>query len=148
MEGARNNVQGHYGASTRAIKNIMKLGMGHLEVMFKEICKALCEDPHLDTLVFFCDHGKHRSVGAENLTSNAMRRVSSAWHIKGVIHCMRMYWSRKKCGWKSCQECDEMNADKETAYSEAAQLFRQLWNERVIKQQQRFLAMIARSPQR
>ena len=136
------------GTSTRAIKNTMKLDMGHLEVMFTEICKALCEDPHRDILVFFCDHGKHRSVAAANLTSNAMRRVSSAWHIKGVIHCMREYWSRKKCGWKSCQECDDMNEDKETAYSEAAQLFRQLWNERVIKQQQRFLAMIAGPPQR
>ena len=146
--GATNNVQGHYGASTRVIKNIMKLDMGHLDVMFNEICKALCEDPHLDSLVFFCDYGKHRSVGAENLTSNAMRRVSSAWHINGVIHCIRKYWSRKKCGWKSCQECDEMNADKETAYRKAAQLFRQLWNERVIKQQERFLAWIARSPQR
>ena len=76
LEGARNNVQGHYGASTRVIKNIMKLDMGHLEVMFQEISKALCEDPHLDSLVFFCDYGKHRCVGAEKLTSNAMRRVS------------------------------------------------------------------------
>ena len=65
-----------------------------------------------------------------------------------MIHLMKEYWPRRKCGWKSCQECDDMNEDKETAYSEAAQLFRQLWNERVIKQQQRFLAMIARSPQR
>ena len=124
-------MQWHYGASTRVIKNSMKLDMVHLEVMFKEICKALCEDPHLDSLVFFCDYGKHRSVGAENLTSNAMRRVSSAWHIEGVIHCMRRFWSRRKCGWVSCQECDEMNEDKDTAYSEAAQLFRQLWRERV-----------------
>ena len=139
-------MQGHYGASTRVIKNIMKLDIGHLERMFKVICKALVEEPHLDSLVFFCDYGKHRSVGAENLTSNAMRRVSSAWHIKGVTHCMRKYWSRKKCGWKSCQECDDMNEDKETAYSEAAQLFRQLRNERVVLQQQRFCAMMA--PQR
>ena len=93
----------------------MKLGVGHLEGIFKEICKALCEDAHLDILVFYCDHGWRNSVAAANLTCNAMRRVSKAWHIKDVIHCMKEYWPRRKCGWKSCQECDDMNEDKDTA---------------------------------
>ena len=99
----------------------------HLEVVFKRVCNALQEDPDIENLIFFCDHGKHRSVGAADLTSNAMRLVIDAWDIEEMNNLMRKYWSRKKCGWDYCRECAHMNNLKRDAYNQAAELFNKVW---------------------
>ena len=36
-------------------------------------------------------------------------------------------WSKKKCGWSPCEECDKHNDDKEDAYQEAADMFYEEW---------------------
>ena len=127
IPGARCNVQWHYGRSTRVLENIMSKDRKHLEVVFTRVSNALQEDPDIENLIFFCDHGKHRSVGAADLTSNAMRLASDAWGIEEMNNLMRKYWSRKKCGWASCMECDLGNVRKNNAYPQAAHLFNQVW---------------------
>ena len=111
------NVQWHYGRSTMVLENIMSNDRKHLEVVFKRVCNALQEDPYIEDLIFLCDHGKHRSVGAADLTSNAMRLASDAWYIEEMNNIMRKYWSRKTCGWAPCRECDQMNNLKRNAYN-------------------------------
>ena len=125
--GARCNVQWHYGTITRVITNIMDKDKEQLKEVFKKICSALQENEKLDTLIFYCDHGKHRSVGAADVVSNAMSRVSGAWDILPMVHLMKQYWSRKKCGWCPCEECDKHNEEKEDAYQEAADMFYEEW---------------------
>eukprot|EP00975_Prorocentrum_lima_P055526 11643307-Prorocentrum_lima.AAC.1 len=71
----------------------------HLRVVFKQVSKALNEDRRITNLIFFCDHGKHRSVGVADLTSNAMRLATNAWHIGDLVNLMKKFWSRSKCGW-------------------------------------------------
>ena len=123
FQGARTNVQWHYGSSTRVITNIMAKDKHHLRNVFKNVCKALNEENKIDTLVFFCDHGKHRSVGVADITSNAMKLATSAWTICGLVHLMKKYWSRKKCGWARCAECDQPNMLKEEVYRQAKEMF-------------------------
>ena len=91
--------------------------------VFTKVCKALNEDHDIDTLIFFCDHGKHRSVGVADITSNAMKLATSAWTIRGLVHLMKQYWSRKKCGWVRCAECDQPNILKEEVYRQAKEMF-------------------------
>ena len=123
FQGARANVQWHYGSSTRVITNIMAKDKHHLRNVFKKVCKALNEDHQIDTLIFFCDHGKHRSVGVADITSNAMKLATSAWTICGLVHLMKKYWSRKKCGWARCAECDQPNMLKDEVYRQAKEMF-------------------------
>ena len=125
--GARSNVQYHYGRSTRVLTNSMAKDREHLQLVFSRVCKALQEGPDIENLIFFCDHGKHRRVGAADLTSNAMRLASDAWDILEMHNLMREFWSRKKCGWKPCPECDQGHEDKNNAYKQAAELFMQAW---------------------
>ena len=106
FQGARYHVQWHYGRSTRVLTNTMAKGRKHLVVVFKRVCQELQEDPEVEILVFFCDHGKHRSVGAADLTSNAMRLARGAWNIPEMHNNMREFWSKNKCGWEPCPECD------------------------------------------
>ena len=127
FQGARCNVQWHYGRSTRVLTNIMAKDREHLQLVFSRVCKALQEGPDIENLIFFCDHGKHRSVGAADLTSNAMRLASDDWDIQEMHNLMREFWSRKTCGWQPCPECDQGHADKNNAYKQAAELFMQAW---------------------
>ena len=120
-------MQWHYGRSTRVLTNITARDREHLQVVFKWVCKALQEDPDIENLIFFCDHGTHRRVGAADLTSNAMRFASDAWGIQEMHNLMRDFWSMKKCGWKPCPECDQGHEDKNFAYKQAAELFMQAW---------------------
>ena len=56
-----------------------------------------------------------------------MRLASDAWDIEEMNNLMRKYWSRKKCGWKACMECDQCDEDKNNAYTQATELFMQVW---------------------
>ena len=127
FQGARLGVGNHYGKSTRVISNILSIDQKELKAVFKFISTSLQCVKSIDTLVFYCDHGKHRSVGVESLTANAMALCTNAWAIKPTVHLMRMYWSRKKCGWAKCAECDLHNDQKEGAFVAAAELFKEQW---------------------
>ena len=117
----------HYGQSTRVITNILNRDKQRLKRVFRDVCWSLQWDPFVDTLVFFCDHGKHRSVGVESLTANAMALCTTAWEIPYPVHLMRKYWSGKKCGWAKCAECDFHNEEKQAAFLVAAELFMEAW---------------------
>ena len=62
----------------------------------------------------------------ENLTANAIA-LCTPWEVHSTVRIMKRYWSRKKCGWAKCRECDHHNDDKQAAYDAAAELFRKTW---------------------
>ena len=128
FQGARSGVEWHWGGSTRVLDNIMRKDQAHLKVVFETICKNLdrTTDP-VHNLVFFCDHGKHRSVGVATLTSLAMRLASNRWRIRSLRPLMKQYWSRRKCPYIDCAECLEDNPTKQKCYQEALKLFKQEW---------------------
>ena len=64
----------------------------HLRNVFKKVCKALNEDHQIDTLIFFCDHGKHQSVGVAAITMNAMQLASKDWYFSEMEPLMWKYW--------------------------------------------------------
>ena len=96
---------------------------------FGQVCKNL-NKTHVPifNLVFFCSHGKHRSVGVATLTSMAMRRASDGWRIKDVNPLMKQYWSRKKCPYINCPECLQDNDVKQKCYEDALELFKKQWH--------------------
>ena len=99
----------------------------HLQVVFQRICQALQEAPDIEELILFCDHEAQHWQHAADLTSNAMRLAIDVWYIEEMNNLMRRYWSKKKCGWKCCVECDLGNEDNGNAYKQAAELFMQTW---------------------
>jgi hypothetical protein len=61
-----------------------------------------------------CRHGKHRSVALATVFSQLLMYLG--YNVCGVVHHSRDNWSRYKCGWKACSDCDNVGgARKEQA---------------------------------
>ena len=58
-----------------------------------------------------------------------MERMTTAWTIKGIVRLSSFHHSRKKCGWRSCDECDLHNFQKETVFKWAAGEFKTIFDE-------------------
>ena len=126
FQGARSGVEWHWGASTTVLVNIMRADKDSLRIVFDQVAKNLTKKD-ISNLAFYCDHGKHRSVGVATLTSMAMKMASNGWRILDIVPLMKKYWSRKKCPWIHCPECLEQNDTKHKCYKEALQMFTQEW---------------------
>ncbi len=85
------------GQSTRVLANIVRLDKPQLQNVFSLVCGYLKYEDKVQRLVFFCDHGNHRSAGVENLTANAIA-LCAPWNIHSAVHIMKRHWPRKKCG--------------------------------------------------
>ena len=46
-----------------------------------------------------------------------------------MVHLMKRHWSRKKCGWLRCAECDQPNMVKEEVYSQTKEMFMEEWKQ-------------------
>ena len=128
FQGARHGVEWHWGTSTRVLVNILRADRDSLRIVFDQVAKDLT-NRDINNLVFFCDHGKHRSVGVATLTSEAMKMACKGWQIHDVKPLMRKYWSRKKCPWIYCPECHQQNDTKLQCYKDALDMFTQQWLE-------------------
>eukprot|EP00974_Lingulodinium_polyedra_P111326 10768334-Lingulodinium_polyedra.AAC.1 len=62
------------------------------------------------------------------MSTNAIDLASNKWYVHQLVHLMKQYWSRKKCGWVRCTECDNANDEKCKAYKEVCQMFLEEWN--------------------
>ena len=125
FRGARATVEWHWGASTRVLVNILDLDRPMLKDVFGRVCKNL-KNAHVPilNLVFFCSHGKHRSVGVATLVGTS--RACNRWCIKDTKPLMQQYWYKKKKGhYTDCPECLEGNDTNQKCYKDALELFKQ-----------------------
>ena len=129
FNGARENVWGHIGSGTRVLQNIWEKDNDQLNQVMVRVAEALidAEEP-LENIVVFCDWGKHRSVGVAFLLREAMHIVLPNVDLPEVEHLSRTYWSKWKCGWRRCAECDDMDVWKQAVICKASDMFKRAWS--------------------
>ena len=124
-QGAREGVGCHLGSSTRVLRNIMSTDIGVMRELCQKVAERACQTgTPLKNIITFCDHGKHRSVGCATLLQGGFAMLSDQWRFSDRTDLCRSQWSKKKCGWVPCQECDEENAEKRKLYAQVALLIR------------------------
>ena len=132
MQGARNGVGPHAGFSTRVIKNIVEIDEAPLRRVFRNLAWEMQNCPRPRHLVFYCDHGKHRSTGVATICMHILRGLTKEWRVLDRHDLCRGMWSRKKCGAATsafCAECENWNDVKEEACKKAAEWFEEEWRE-------------------
>jgi hypothetical protein len=77
-------------------------------------------------VVFECKWGKHRSVGlaeiAKRIFGNNGLRIGSG------VHLSKGKWSRKKCGWRSC-DCNEITNSKQSSLDVAQRVWLEVFGD-------------------
>ena len=127
FRGARYDKGNHYGQATRILRNVIEYDRRKLQVILEKISKELQENSRITHLVFWCSHGKHRSVAAATLTQHALEKMSSQWHVQERVDLMQNDWSQWKCFWVPCAECDRWNQEKEKCFCRTFNMLEDAW---------------------
>jgi hypothetical protein len=94
-----------------------------LQDLRKTILEMILEKPMKPkmTLVFFCNHGRHRSVAMGLVTEALLKRYHSRWLVKPVRHVSRRTWGKICHG--DCAHCAADHPKKLRTIEKAAEIW-------------------------